>query len=356
MEAKLALDYGSVLSVLSGLVEVGLVVVNGDGELDFASDRARTLLGCEGHLSLESCYPAARDAIRDAIHSIEPHDQDFSRRQIQFEADGVRREISLEAHPIDEDACSGYLVLVKDEDNMRKMATDLGLAAQFRNARRLYRAVVQDLKQPISAVMLHADLVRERVSPSDGNTEPSTEARSLGIIKSQITELNHALTLLLEEIEPADTEERGFSLRDVIDDVRRLVEPLAASQAVELDVSVSEHAARLSGNRQRVKQAILNLAVNALDAMPEGGILRIDLTVSGDQAEIVVADTGVGIPPEVVPHIFEMHFTTKETGTGVGLYVARDVIKKHGGHITLDTSGARGTTFRVALPVSENGS
>lgn len=354
MEAKLGLDYGSVFSVLSGLVEVGLVVLNADRELDFANERARSLLGCGSVLDLEECFPEVRTALMDAADAV---DAGTGRtRRIRIESDGSSRAITLEAHPIEEDACTGYLVLVKDVENMRRMATDLGLAAQFRNTRRLYRAVVQNLKQPISAVMLHADLVRERLAPDDESEEPSVEVRYLGIIKRQIRELDRALTLLAEEIEPAATEERGFSLCEVIADVQKLVEPLAAGQNVEVEVTLPDHAARMNGYRQKVKQAFLNLAVNALDAMPGGGTLHVAVHVANDEAEVSISDTGVGIEPDVVPHIFEMHFTTKDTGTGVGLYVARDVIEKHDGRLTVQSEPNKGSTFRVILPVSKNGS
>lgn len=356
MEAKPALDYSSVFSVLSGLVEVGLAVVNPDGEIEFANERARDMLGCGHDLDLSACFPAVSDAVRKAIAQSETRRTMPGRSEVRFEIDGVVHDLSIEAHPIVEEACTGFLLLVKDEESMRRMAMDLGHAAQFRNARRLYRAVVEDLKQPISAVMLHADLVRGRIAPGGQTDEVPAEARSLHVIKKQVQELSHALTLLAEEIEPADTEERGFSLRDVIEDVRRLIEPVAAEQNVAVELDVPDHAARLNGYRQRVKQAILNLAVNAVDAMPKGGTLRLSLQVSEDRAAVEVSDTGAGIPSGIIPRIFELHFTTKNTGTGVGLYVARDVIEKHGGSIVVDSEPGRGTVFRVGLPVSRNGS
>lgn len=356
MEARLSLDYASVFTVLSGLVEVGIVVLNSDGEMDFASDRARSLLGCRGRSDVDACYPATRDAIRELVETSRSGQRRSARKNVQFDLDGKQVDLHLESHPIEEDSCTGVLVLVKDAENMRKMATDLGLAAQLRNTRRLYHAVVQHLKQPISVVLLHADMIKDALPPEDAGDDPPKGVRSVEIIRSQINELNHSLTLLLEEIAPSDTEERGFSLRDVLKDVTRLILPSASRQDVEIDLRCGEHAARLNGYRQRVKQALLNVAVNALDAMPDGGKLTLELKVSGSLAEVSIHDSGKGIDPDVIDHIFEIHYTTKDTGTGVGLYVARDVISKHGGDIQVDTVPDRGSTFRVVLPVSENGS
>lgn len=357
METQYGLDYASVFTVLSEFVEIGLVVINPSGEMDFASRQARSLLGCGDELSLDACHTSVRKPLAEIVDQVRSGAAKSGERQVRFDADGERRDLLIEAHPIDEQDCAGVLLLVRNADNMRKMALDLRMAAQFRNTRRLYRSVVHDLKQPLTAVSVHIDLLRDLLD-SDGREEAEEdvpELRSLRVIKKQVADLGRTLTLLLEEIQPAETEERGFSLRDVLDDVCRLIEPQAADQGVELSLKASKHAARMNGSRQRIKQAILNVAVNALDAMPEGGRLDITLVVAQKQATIAICDTGSGIPDDVLPHIFEMHYTTKAAGTGAGLFVARDVIQRHGGSIEAETNRDRGATFRTVLPVSETG-
>jgi signal transduction histidine kinase len=357
METRLALDYTSVFSVLSELIEIGIVVVNPAGEMDFASGRARTLLGCPDELSLESCHPPLQTAIQEIIAGQRGRSDMSLEKEVRVDVGGQEHHLLLDAHRIEESDCSGILILVRDADNLRKMALDLQMSAQFRNTRRLYQAVVHDLKQPITAVLVHLDLLRGllRNDDEEGEEPPSPEMKSLRVIKSQLTDLNRTLTLLLEEIQPAETEERGFSLRDVVEDVARLVEPQAAQQDVSVTVLAGEHAARMTGSRQLVKQAILNLAVNALDAMPDGGDLALALDVNDGRANIRVQDTGTGIESEVLPHIFEMHYTTKASGTGAGLYVARDVIRRHEGTIDVETVKGKGSCFRVSLAVSESG-
>ncbi len=357
MQTRTAPDFASVFTVLSRLVEAGFVILSPTGEIEFASDRARELLGCGDRLDLHACHPESATAIRDLVQSIKSDAARSVHKEIRIEVDEDIRHVSLGIHGLDEESCTGFLLSVKDAENVRRMATDLRLAAQFRNTRRLCQAMVRDLKQPLSAVMVHADLLRDMLAPENGEDEVAQEIRSLEVIRKHIGELNRALTLLLEEINPADTEERAFSLRDVVEDVVRLIKPQASAQDVRLECACSDHMARLNGSRQRVKQAVLNLAVNALDAMPDGGTLTIELDVVDGQADLRIRDTGVGIDEAVLPHVFEMHFTTKQTGTGVGLYVAREVIKRHDGSIEILASEAgAGTTFRVRLPVSESAS
>ncbi len=357
MEIRLGLDYTAVFAVLSELVEIGLVVMNPSGEMDFASGRARSLLGCGDDLSVDGCPREVQSTLAEIVHDVRSGAVRSSQKQIRFEANGKSHDLNLEGYPIDEGDCSGVLILVRDADIMRKMAQDLRLSAQLRNTRRLYQAVVHDLRQPISAIMVHLDLLRDRLDIEEQNGAESNPAlKSLTVIRNQVTDLSRTLTLMLEEIQPSERQERGFSLRDALEDVVRLIEPQAAQQEVEVSVELSKHAARMSGSRQMLKQALLNLAVNALDAMPEGGHVKVALDVSDSEAEIEIEDTGMGIPPDVLSHIFEMHYTTKAAGTGVGLFVARDVIERHGGRIEVDTETGRGTLFRVILPVSTNGS
>lgn len=356
METHVGLDYTAVFAVLSELVESGLVVVNPTGEMDFASGRARLLLGCGDDLTIGACHKDIRSTIAEIVQDVHSRSAHSTQKNVRFEADGKARDLVLEGHKIDENACSGVLILVKDASSMQRMAQDLQMSAQFRNTRRLYQAVVHDLRQPISAIMVHLDLLRDRIAVDNRESDDNPRVRSLQVIKNQVSDLSRTLTLLLEEIHPSGGEERGYSLRDVLEDVIRLVEPQAAQQNVNVNVVTCDHAGRMNGSRQRVKQALLNLAVNSLDAMDGGGDLDVEFNVEGGEASITFRDSGVGIEPDVLPHIFEMHYTTKTVGTGVGLYVARDVVERHGGRIEVDAEPGRNTAFTVILPVSMNGS
>ena len=104
------------------------------------------------------------------------------------------------------------------------------------------------------------------------------------------------------------------------------------------------------GWADRLKQAMLNILINALEAMPDGGELTMSLERQNGDARITVRDTGPGIPPELLDTIYQMHFTTKNGGTGVGLYVARSVVQAHGGQIEVRSAAGDGTSFILILP------
>ena len=109
------------------------------------------------------------------------------------------------------------------------------------------------------------------------------------------------------------------------------------------------------GHRDHLKQAVLNVAINGLEVLAESGTLTIELSPGEDGvAALAVRDTGPGIPPELRARIFDMHFTTKETGTGIGLYVARSIVESEGGTLAIAETGPEGTTFTIRVPLADD--
>jgi signal transduction histidine kinase len=137
----------------------------------------------------------------------------------------------------------------------------------------------------------------------------------------------------------------------LIRDVATLLGPQAAHQGVEFDARLPGSPLWLTGHRDRLKQAFLNLATNALEAMPTGGRLSVAVESQNGSVSVAVRDTGPGIPADILGKIFNMYYTTKDGGTGIGLHVARSVVEAHGGEIEVDTGPGAGTCFHISLPV-----
>jgi signal transduction histidine kinase len=114
---------------------------------------------------------------------------------------------------------------------------------------------------------------------------------------------------------------------------------------------MSDEPVLMVGHRDRLKQTFLNIAVNGLEAMPQGGRMSLEMQVEGSRVRVTIADTGRGIPSEVLARIYERDFTTKGTGSGIGLYVARTLVEMHGGEIRTESHEGRGTRVEVTLPI-----
>ena len=242
------------------------------------------------------------------------------------------------------------LVFVKDRESLDVLERELRLALQMRGFARFYMAFAHDLKAPLNAMVLNLELLSESIRR--GEDDPKVEdqqRRYIEILKSEIFRLDRDLRMLLQQVAPPSDASAEFDLRDVVADLTTLLAPQAKKQRVQLDTRVPDSPVPFSGHRDRLKQAMLNITINALEAMPNGGALTVALEHSRGEAKLLVEDTGPGIPPEILERIYEMNFTTKNGGSGIGLYVARSVVESHGGQIRVASAAGSGTRFEVDL-------
>jgi signal transduction histidine kinase len=216
-----------------------------------------------------------------------------------------------------------------------------------------FAAVAHDLRAPLNAMLGQMQLLAiERLS--------DTGRRRLQVIEAQI----HRLVTLIETCGSTAEESRRLApvnLRATIDSVVDELEALCEHRQIEVIVDGSDALPLVAGDAGELHRLLTNLLTNAADAMPDGGRIvvrarRADLPAGPVPAvEIEVSDTGTGIPPEVMPRIFERGFTTKlpGPGTGLGLPICREIVVAHGGAIDVRTVMGRGTTVQVCLPVTE---
>lgn len=171
-----------------------------------------------------------------------------------------------------------------------------------------------------------------------------------------LRELDRAISLLedysLFSRAPRVAPTQTVSVDGLLSEVALLTRALAsAGPPVSIDFACSEPELSVRADPPRLKQVLLNLCRNAVEAMPRGGTLTLSARREGGEIVLEIADTGVGIPPSEVRRIFEPFYTTKESGTGLGLPVCRRIVEAHGGRVTLETRPGAGTTFRVHLPI-----
>jgi signal transduction histidine kinase len=217
---------------------------------------------------------------------------------------------------------------------------------------RVYRTVAHELRAPLSAMMIHLDLLRESMaSQVSGQGGQETQQRYVSVLREELERLNRSLSEVLTQT-VTDKDTRGsFDLRDALTELGTLLAPQARRQGVELRTKMPDSPVVLVGYRDRLKQSLLNVAVNALEAMPGGGRMSLELDVDGGFAFTRVTDTGRGVPADFLARIYDRDFTTKGSGSGIGLYVARTLVEMHGGEIQVESEEGRGTSVEVRLPI-----
>lgn len=340
------------LTALSLLVDVGVLLVSPNGHLDHANPRACELLDCTDEAELEERWPELRPHIEPALRLAE---QRAAQADVEVPTGKGSRALRCLAYPLAQEHRRVYLVLLRDRMVLDAIETDLLLASQLRALSRVYRAVTHDLKAPLNAMALNLDRLQSALRRGEGVEAAAKVEQYLDVLREEMRRLDRSLELLLAETTPAGSGRQQFDARAMVEEIERLLEPQARLQRVALEAHVPGGAVQIAGQRDRLKQAILNVAINALDAMSEGGALELRLDARPGEAEVLIADSGPGIPEEVRSRIFDIHFTTKTTGTGIGLYLARTIVEAHGGEISVESEPGRGSRFRLRLPTLHRG-
>lgn len=340
------------IQCLSSRLDLGLLLVGEDGELDLASDQAAALLGFDEGAAAEG-WRDLRDRIAASAGSdVWRQGGRKSEVELDVEVDGESRRLAFEILPVDEDDCRGHLVMVRDAGEAQAVERDLRMASQMRSLSRLYRSMAHDLRSPLNAMVVNLELLQDAVAPgATGENLADRRRRYARVLKEEMERLNRYLQAFLTQTAPESEGKRRLDLRQQLVDLVQFVEPQAKKQKVEVDPEMPDGPVWVYGSADQLRQAVLSVVVNALEAQPDGGWIGIGLEETDGRVRVWVEDEGPGISPRYRNQIFAMHFTTKVGGSGIGLSVARDVAERHGGTLTL--SGAEpgeGTRFTLDLP------
>jgi len=217
---------------------------------------------------------------------------------------------------------------------------------------RLAASVSHEIRNPLSAITLHVELLQEELrQPSPNNAE--VIAQSFTEITTQLGRLHNLVQDYLSLARVATIERTPQDLGAAVETWAHEWQPLAAAQGVTLQLEGLTTLGQAVFHANTLHRVVLNLVHNALDAMPQGGTLTLAGQGTATQVQLHVRDTGNGIPAAQLPHIFEPLYTTKPEGTGLGLYIVREIITAHAGEITVQSVEGDGTTFLLTLPRAE---
>jgi signal transduction histidine kinase len=230
-----------------------------------------------------------------------------------------------------------YSRVFQSEEVLRKneTLTTLGLLAA---------EIAHEIRNPLTVIkLLHGPLGAD-FAPGD------PRRRDLEIITEKIEQLEGLVTRVLSFARAPATIHSRWSLDEILSDTNHLLRAKLTQAGVQLHYTGPRPPVTVDAHKGQLQQVFLNLALNALHAMPQGGELRISCTVENHVVHIDFIDTGGGIPPEVQPRIFESFLSTRAGGTGLGLTIAQRIVKDHRGDLKLMDTGPRGTTMRVTIP------
>jgi len=220
---------------------------------------------------------------------------------------------------------------------------------------KLSASIAHEINNPLAGILTFAKLVSRTLAegPPDDQRRFALQ-RNLGLIERETQRCSAIVKNLLDFARERPMQARPISARAVLEEALSLVEHQFQTLGIAMERELAE-VPDVFADFGELRQAFVNIAMNACDAMGTSGRLRVATRAAGDSVEIAFADTGPGIPPERLSKIFDPFFTTKEKGTGLGLSVVYGIIERHGGRVSVDSEVGRGTTFTIRLPASVAG-
>jgi signal transduction histidine kinase len=240
---------------------------------------------------------------------------------------------------------NSYLKLREQADQIIEIEDQLRRADRLSALGELSAGMAHEIRNPLGSIKGTAEILRDGVAADDPKLEFAD------ILISEVDRLNGVLEDFLRFAKPAPVEKGLFSPNNVISDVMELTRQQAIRNQVEVKIELADDI-EIPGQGEQIKQALLNLVLNALQAMPEGGILNVTSKLFTDKFDIEISDNGPGIAQSDRDRIFNPFVTTRETGTGLGLAIAQRIVQGHGGHIMLKSIPKEGATFILCLPLS----
>ena len=253
----------------------------------------------------------------------------------------------LETSPGGSGKGSGILVRMRDPEAKRKIDRELQTADRLTAISRISSGVAHEVKNPLNAILLHVEVARSKLSRGD-----TAVGEQMEIIAREILRLDRVVRTFLDFTRPVELQLQTVPMQELVSEIVELARPQTVAGNIKVSVKVETDGVDVRVDRDLLKQAVLNVMVNAMQAMPQGGELRFEACTTSDMAELRISDSGPGIPTELRDKVFRLYFTTKEQGSGIGLAMSFRIVQLHDGTIDFTSEPGKGTTFLIRLPIA----
>jgi PAS domain S-box-containing protein len=330
------------------------VIINRGDRVIFVNDQAIKLFGAVkadeiiGKSPYELFHPDCHAAVRERIHELLEGSQAvqvIEERIVTLDGGPVDVEVSV-ARFADEEG-PAILMMLRDISERKRLQEQLRKTERVAELGTLASGMAHEIGTPMNVILGRAEYLMDRVVD-----EPIK--KGLQTIITQVERITKVMNQLLAFARRKPPERRPLALREIVETSLDMFQERLAKSRVRIDLHLDAACPMVLADADQMSQVLINLIMNALHAMPEGGQLCIRLAPEKEMVRLTVADTGHGMPPEVARKVFEPFFTTKEfgKGTGLGLTVVKGIIEEHQGSVTVDSEPGKGTTFTILLPKS----
>jgi PAS domain S-box-containing protein len=337
-------------SVMAGL-EDGLLLFTRDARAVMISPAAEKFLGAPAEQFLgrrvTEIFPAGHP-LHEALH-IESDELREVAAETELETSEGPKRVSISVQAIQEGGeRMGALVTLRDLDSLESINTQLQVSERLAALGRITAGVAHEVKNPLNSMRLWLENLKESLpAEQDSGTQQAVQ-----VLDKEIDRLDAVVKRFLDFTRPMDISLEATQLAGLLKEVLEIAQPQLQKSNIQLAQLLPIDVPEVYVDRALLKQAVLNLVLNAAEAMPNGGQMRLVLSRRGEMAEITVGDTGKGISPENRQKIFQLFFTTRPGGSGIGLASTFRIVQLLNGSIDFTSEVGRGTTFRIELPLA----
>ena len=374
----------SFLETLFNTIEDGVLVVDANGRILYGNQAVARLLGLPSH-GVEGQHLSRYLPELDWAKLANPDTAGgprVSRHELEV-AFPRPRFLSLYVAPLggETTGVSGLALIIHDATEAREKTMAAIESERIQALTLLAASVAHEIGNPLNALHIHLQLMereikklrdaateldsaKDKAAPGRKKSRDSAPAgradesgrkleQYLGVAKGEISRLDYIVTQFLQAIRPAPLRLSLFPVNDVVRETIELLRPEIENRGLTIREKLARRLPDAPIDPAQIKQVLVNLIKNALQAMTKGGTLTLQTTEGSDGLWVSVSDTGGGIPNEQLQRIFEPFYTTKKKGSGLGLMIVQRIIREHGGRIELESRVGQGTSFRIWLPLHE---
>ena len=331
-------------------LEEAVLLFGPDDKLLMAGRAARRLLGGRWEWmgsSVDEVFSASSD-LGALVQSAVRLNQPVSDRVVKYDRpDAATMQMVVNVEIVEDFVTHerrGTMVTLRDAGPRRQIELQLDVASRLASISRLTSGAAHEIKNPLNSIVLHLEVLKTKLDGAGREAEGEID-----VISREITRLDRVVKSFLDFTRPIELTMTRLDLAKLVDDVVALVVPDAERKRIQIEATRDESAVWIRGDKDLLTQALLNVVVNGVDAMPDGGRLEIATTSSGEDQRVIVRDHGNGIPEEIRDKIYNLYFTTKRQGSGIGLAMTFRVVQLHGGTIGFETWPGKGTEFRLGF-------
>ncbi len=248
----------------------------------------------------------------------------------------------------------GTLLTLRDTGSALELEQELEVARRLAAIGRLTANVGHEVKNPINAMVVHLELLRGKLAA--GSFDSKSAQKHVEILADEMHRLDRVVETLADFSRPMDLDLREHDLRRVVDQTLELAGAELKEHGVAIESDAPSTPVLVRVDAELVRQALLNLMLNAMQAMPDGGLVRIAVRRDNRIAVVEIADNGVGIPEALLPRVFDLYFPTKPRGSGIGLAMTYRILQLHGGSMDVRSNAVsvkptRVTTYTLQIPI-----